>query len=286
MFLTDWIFGIALPLAVALVVVGLLRVFGGRRELSGAAIGIGFLAGFGALAGGLPFLHSVANHGIGEVAVLLLAAGILADLLRAHSPGAGRALGVAAILLVLVWPRGWRGTLLLTPQEMVETAVSLIGGLVVLWRLEALARRGAAGSIVLLVAALGLVIVAYFGRAASLAGLAEVLAAATAGFLIWQMASTKLRFGAAALLAGGGVWFAIAHGLVANSARPPWALVLLIGSFFADRVAALLPGGRGGKGWRAAAEPVILALAALVPVLAAASLASWLAVGSFVPRWR
>jgi len=276
MFLSFWLFAVLPPFLVALGVTGLLRLRAGRKlgpRLAETGPVLGFLAGFVGIAQGLPFLNNVANHRVGEGAVLALAAGIALALLP-PGPRVGRYLALASGLLAVYWqlPGGQ-----LPAEAWLIAAAAACLAVLVLDRLVLLARTGAAAILVLAIAALGLAAVALSAlHGGLLGGMALALAAGCAGWLVWARPFGKVKLGHAAVVSGGMVFVTLAFVISQGAAHPPWALVPLLACFWAEAILQRLPvPARLGK--KKPLRPVLLAAAAAIPALVAAVLGVFLA---------
>jgi hypothetical protein len=269
---------VVLPALVAFGATGLIRRLGGRKSgerLAEAGLGLGFLAGFAALMGGLPFVARVAHHQEGEVAAVTLCAGAVLAALDA-GPRLTASAALLAGLYAVAWPLGYlRGGG--HPAE--DLAWALVAGLMaaaVMLRLAALARSGAAAVLVLAVAAAGLGWVAGMARAGAAAGLAAALAAAAAGMLVWAMPLAKRRSGPLAVLVGGGTFAALALAVARAAPGSSLPVLVLIAAFWGDRIAQRLP-LLGKLERKPASRPLAAAAGAALPALAAAALASLIA---------
>ncbi|HWK43539.1 MAG TPA: hypothetical protein VNT30_02365 [Stellaceae bacterium] len=268
-----------IPLLVGYVVAAVIRYRGGKRlgpGMAASGIGLGFLAGFIGVTGGMPILHSVANHWVGTVAVVATLAGLVFD-----ATGLGgrrlRSLGIAAALAIVAYLTGLEPLMQLSPPAIGQMVLFGAGGAAMLARLGILAERGPIAALLpmMLVAltAAGLAAIAWLDHAQSLAGLALALAAAAVGCLALRWRAPPLAFGAAALLAGGGTLLALGVTLAETVPHPPWPLLLMLPAFWADRVSFGRP-AKGRRRKKPQASPWHIALAVL-PVLMAVGLA-WL----------
>lgn len=267
------------PFAAAALGAGILRLSGGSARgplIAAGGIGIGFLVGFVLILGTpvrWPQSSAEKLFAIAAVATLL---GLALDLSR-DAPAVTRliaALSPAAALTWLGWPRvagmDWMDIATLA-------AVAGAGGFV-LTRLYASGPPATESGVKLMIACIALALVSIFGASASLGQLAGALAAATAGFLVWNWPVARFPAGAAAVL-GGGLTFVALTGIVAvftNAPKP--ALAMLLPIFFADLALSRLP--RARHGLKQAMRPILLAAVALIPALAAVGLASLLGGGS------
>jgi hypothetical protein len=279
-----------LPLVVSCIAAAMICRVGGKRRgpaLAEAGIGFGFLAGFVAITGGVPMVQNVTNHAVGTVTVIGLTVGVAASALGIT---ARRLRGLAALagLVIVGYLVGTDRLILFTGTAVIEALVFGAAGVAILLRLADLANRGAALALLLAIAAIGLALIAWIGHAISIAWLAQALAAALLGFLGWTWRDPRLKFGAAAVLAGGGTLLALGLTLAQTAQNLPWALLLLPPVFWADRfwVDRLMPGrtrakrGAGKQSLRGKGKPSLprlpfLTAAALVPMLSAVA-AAWL----------
>jgi len=267
-----------LPLGLAFVLAGLLRLVGGPgrgNRLAGVACGLGFLAAYWAIRGLPPLPPVAAAQKLFWAAALGLAAGLALDLAgsRPRPVAAAAALAAAGTAAWLGWAR-----LQQLPADWLA-ALTVAAVAVFAWRVAATAAdRGTEGGLqaglMLLAAALGLGAIALTASSASLAQAAFALAAALGGFLLWNWPVPRFPAGAALLLGG----LAALAGLLAQAALftrgQPAVLLPLLLVAFAD-----LPARRfaaGGGTLRIAWRGLALALFALLPAMLAAGLAWWL----------
>ena len=122
----------------------------------------------------------------------------------------------------------------------------------------------------LAMAALGLGIVAWIAGAEVERGLGIGLAAAFAGFLLWNWPRARFDFGYALMLGGGAALFATGQRLAAGPGTLAPAMILLMFVFFADSVSWRLRRG-SDVAWRVLHPLVIAGLALLPAILAAAA---------------
>jgi hypothetical protein len=260
------------PFAVAAVAAGLLRLTAGREQgqaMAGAAICLGFLAGYG-LVMGAPAVWPPASA---QKVFFVAAAGGILGLALDLSPESRRlalpaALAAAAVALAwLGWPR-----LLISDRTDAATLLAVAAaGAVILAGLHARRQEPAECAVKLLVASAALAPLALLGASASMAQLCGVLAAAAGGFALWLWPKPRLQFAASALLGGGLVFVALAGSVAVftNAAKP--ALLLLLPVFFAER--ALGRRSRGIHKKNQVLMPILTAVAASVPAIAAVALA-------------
>lgn len=267
----TWLYAAAAALLVALGAAGLLKYRAGRKlgpRLAEAAPVLGFLAGFVALAQGLPFLNNVPQHPVGEVGVVALGLAIVLAVLP-PGPRLGRYLALGAGVVAVLWQ---------VPGGQVPEAVWLQAGAAALlsWlaldRLVLLAPSGAAAPLILAMTALGLGLIGVAAHAGLLGGMALALAAACAGLLVWLRPWSKAKLGLAVPLGAGMVLAALGFATLAGAARTPWALVLLLPGFWAETIMRRVPAlARLGK--KKPQRVLVLAGTAAIPVVAAVALA-------------
>lgn len=261
-----------LPLVVALLAGGLLLAIGARRV---AVLGIvlGFLAAYVAIRGVPAFPPGSAEH---RLVYLVLGGGVLGALFDGLRPGRAVQwwlIGCAALVGVgwIAWPR----VVGASAPVVIMAAGAVAWSMVILGRLEAAGERGTVAPVMLLVAALGMAPLALDGASAAFAQLAGALAAAAGGFMLWNWPTPRMPFGRAGVLGGENALVLLGVSLAFHTSASVPALVMLGGVFFADAVAERVPVGRGLV--QRLLAPVVLALVALVPAVAAFGLARLLA---------
>lgn len=243
MVLSPLVEALALPALVAFGATGLIRFARGRKgdgKLAEAGIGIGFLAGFWAVTGGLPFLgRDVAYHPLGEAVLVALLAGLLLALVGA-GPRIMTFVAVAGAAFAVVWVIGWRQMLAPTVEEMLGALIYGAIAIATALRLRDLG-PGATPIAISGLAALALALVASIGHAAGSSALALVLAGACLGSLVWAWPFQRGTFGpmALAVLVVGftGLMVAEARGAL----HAPWPLLPLPLAFWAPTIAQRLP---------------------------------------------
>jgi hypothetical protein len=179
--------GAAFPFATGLVVAALLRAGFGRRMGGVAALGalIAFLLVYALIEGLPPIFAVTAKQKLFWLAVLGGIAGCLAGMGR-RGGASERALLVLLPAAGVLWlgERQW-----LRGPDTVFVVVSAIlwlagAGILLRLRVTGTAAQGFAGGVQLVVAAIGLALVALVGASASLATLAGALAAGLGGVLL------------------------------------------------------------------------------------------------------
>lgn len=274
MVLSPLVEALALPALVAFGATGVIRFARGRKgdgRLAEAGLGIGFLAGFWAVTGGLPFLgRDVAYHPLGEAVLLAFAIGLLAALVGAGPRVMSVATVVAAVFAV-VWVIGWRQLQAPTIEELLAAvfygAVAIAAGL----RLKQLG-PGATPIAVTALAAGALALVASIGHAAGISALALVLVGASLGSLVWAWPFQRGSFGPMALV----VLIVAFTGLMVAEARgalhTPWPLLPLPLVFWAPEIAQRLP-VLDRLARKKPTRPLALLVAAALPCAGAIALA-------------
>ncbi len=263
------LYALLLPLLVAFGCAGLLRRRGRKargkapagRDFGGAIVALAFLAGFAALAGGLPFVGNVVHHRVGEIACFLWAG---AALLALWMPGPRLLLGLVLgeAVLAIFWQLGLAD---LADRDLLIGIGAAIVGMLVLRRLLTLAPSGAAAPLILGLAAAALALLADAMRTGLAGDLAWALAASLAGWLAWARPFNKGEAGAALVLVGGGLLVAVAFAVSHSALRAPWAPLLLVPAFWPEALAARLP-MLAGRLRRKADRPMAYLAASAVPI--------------------
>jgi UDP-N-acetylmuramyl pentapeptide phosphotransferase/UDP-N-acetylglucosamine-1-phosphate transferase len=115
--------------------------------------------------------------------------------------------------------------------------------------------------------------IAVIAGSLSIAELCFALAAALAGFMLWNWPRPRYPFGAAGLLGAGAPVLALALLTLLLTDVSPWSLTPLVLIFVADDLSRRLPAGTGLL--RQTLQPVYLVLVGSVPGAVAVALA-WL----------
>jgi hypothetical protein len=265
-----------IPGLVAVFAAGLLWFIGGADRgyaAAAGAIGIGFIAGYLVILGPPPAPPAASTQKLFYVVAVGVTLGVLLDLMRLP-PGVMRALGGLAPLVIVgwfIWPRllaidwGHDGTMLIKAVAFAAIAGAVLASL---YR-----ERGAAvePGVMILVAAMGLAGLAFFGSSAVVAQLSGVVAASAAGLLLWNWPFSRHGFGAAGILGAGGALMGLTAILLFFSETNPMALAVLTCVFLAGPMAERLAPGRGG--FARAMRPVALGAIAAIPALAAMGVA-------------
>ncbi|MFN4088329.1 MAG: hypothetical protein ACK4QW_04705 [Alphaproteobacteria bacterium] len=264
--------GVALPFVAALTVALAARLAGGGIARRGAvAVPLAFLLAYLPLLGLPPFPPVAAAHKVGYVIAGMVVLGLVVE-------GRGRWAALLAGAAGLVAAVGWIGQRPLSgPGETAWIVAAAVSGAGIL-ALAALMReqaRPAVGGAVLAVTALGLAALAFFGASASIMQAAIALAAAAGGFALLNLFRPLLPFGAAGVLGAVAALTALAA-QAAFFTRLDRSAMLVLGAaipslFLAGRMPAVRRPGL--------LSPILAALAAAVPVAAAAALA-WYAQSS------
>jgi len=279
MVLSPLVSALALPALVAFGATGMIRFARGRKgdqHLAEAGLGIGFLAGFWAVTGGLPFLGNVAYHPLGEAVVLALLVGLVLALVGATGPRVMTGLAIAAALFAVVWVIGWRQLMAPTVEELLGALIYGAIALAAALRLRALGPGGAPIAVTGL-AALALALIATLGHGAGTSALALALAGASIGSLVWcwplgRSGVGRGGFGPAALsvLVVGMTGLMVAH--ARGALHTAWPLLPLALAFWAQDIAQRLP-LLDRLARKKPTRPIALLLAAALPCAAAVALA-------------
>jgi hypothetical protein len=245
------------------------------KRLAELGIGVGFLAAYIALAGGLPWLDDLPNGEIGEAAGLSLpAAALLA--LWGPRPGIARWPIIGLLILMVLWLIGGRSFVFASSLDIVEAAIAALIGIVLVLRLQRLAEGGAGALVILAIMAAALAGIAWYGNAQFFAQLFLGFAAAILGLVVWTWPLSRWGVGAAALLIGAGMLLALVLEFWRNAITTPWALPVVLAALWSDRIALGMP-GLSAFHKRKALRPFAVILSALVPAVVAVALAVLLA---------
>jgi hypothetical protein len=258
-----------LPLAVAAVSTGAIRLVGGRgrgSDLANAAIPIGLLGAALILLGVPAFPPQDPLDKLFWALAPTLVLGTVLDLRR---PRAGW-----VSVFVVAWSAATLAWIAVPRLGVVDSvALAEAGGLYAgaLWsllRLQWMLPTGLAPAIMTFSGALGVGGISALGGGAGASALAFALAGATAGFVLWNWPVSRYPFGMAALFGGAGALPLLAgYSLLSGEASPlPLALVLLV--FLAD-----VPAGWIKSAGSRAVMPLALLLVSLLPVAAALAFA-------------
>jgi hypothetical protein len=266
------------PLAVSAIGAGLLRLVSGSTHgpaMAGAAIAFAYLAGYVLILGAPVVWPPSAMQKVFFIAAAGAVFGLSLDLSREARQVTllAAALAPALAMLWLGWPR----ILLVDWVDIGTLVVVAVAGALVLAELFSRQAEPAESGVKLLIASCALALIALVGASASYAQLAGVLAASVAGFLLWLWPAARFRFAASALFGGGLVFVALAGAVAIFSNAPKPALGLLLPIFFADR--ALGRFDTGINKLNHALKPLLLAVIALIPAIAAVGLSHLLGPG-------
>jgi hypothetical protein len=260
-----------IPIAVAAIAAGILRLIAGSTHgppMAGAAIGLAFVTGYVLTLGAPAVWPPSEMQKLFFIAVAGTIFGMSLDLSREarHVTLMTAAVAPALALLWLGWPR------IVTPAwaDIGCLVIVALAGAAVLTELYSRSAQPAESGIKLLIASIALALIALIGAAVSYARLSGILAAAVAGFLLWLWPVPRYRFAASALFSGGLLFVSLsgAVALFGHASKP--ALGLLLPIFFADR--ALGRFDTGINKLNQALRPLLLAVIALIPAIAAVGL--------------
>ena len=256
-----------LPLLLAVVLAGLIRLAGGPgrgRQMAGLAVPLAFLVTWYVLFDLPPWPPRSAGQKLGYAVLLATALGLLLDVERGRPSirTAGAVLAGAGAAAWVAWPMLAR----------LEAGPAALAAGVVGWRLARPAERGTDTPVIGLVLAVGLAVVAMTAASAAIAQTAGAVAAALGGYLLWNWPVARFWAGGPLVLAVAAALGALATQALLFTKGHPGALAPLVLVAFADAAAARLGIGAGGGVLARALQPVVLALLAAVP----AALAIWL----------
>jgi hypothetical protein len=229
--------GIVLPLVLSFVLAGSIRAALGPsngRNFAFGAVGFTYIA----LYGWLPFPPVASGQKIVYLTMIGLIIGLLLDL----RPKAR----ILQRLATIVWPGivvgwlGWRQLTTLSPDALLHLGILWMAGIFVLLQLFRNRGPGPESSIVVLVAALGVSLVALFGASGSVSQQFGVIAAAMGGFILWNWPTPRFAFGALGAIGLGGVLTALATQTVlftdAGKTALAITLIVFLTPLLADRV--------------------------------------------------
>ena len=262
---------IAIPIVLAFVVAGLLRLVAGHergRGLAAVGVGLGMLAAYGATFGIPDFPPVGSTNKLFYVVVVALAVGLLCDVARWPVTANGTLAALAARGGGL-WIGGAKVLDEPWPWGLVVVIVVAVGAGAA-WRLARHRENPTEGGVMVLVAAIAISGAAFLANTASSAQLAGATAAALGGFLLWNWPKARFPLGGGALLPAMALLTALAVQMVLFTRIEAYALVPLALVFVADHGARRLSLGAGAVAQ--ALRPVVLALIAAVPAAAAVAL--------------
>jgi len=249
-----------LPLVIALVLTGALGRIAGPRA-AGFAIVIAFIVVHLAVFGWPPVPPRSSLQKIVYIAAVGLVLGALLDGRKARLPA-------------LIWPAvivawlGWQQLIGLQPLDLARLLLLWLAGAFMFDRLLVLPAADIAAPILLLVAALGTSVIACLGYAESLSQLAAALAAGAGGFLLWNWPKRRFLFATGAAFSAATALFAVATTIVLFTRSSLLAMAILLTAFLAGFLRTRMP-----LADRPVLGPVVLALVAMIPVLAAIAVA-------------
>src|SRR4051812_6865797 len=249
-----------LPLAIALVLTGVLGLIAGPRA-AGFAIVIAFIAVHLAVFGWPMVPPRSSLQKIVYIAAAGLVLGVVLDRRTARVPA-------------LVWPAvivawlGWQQLAGLQPVDLVRLVLLWLAGAFMFDRLLVLPAGDIGAPIMLVVAALGTSVVAFLGYAESLSQLGAALAAGAGAFLLWKWPKRRFLFATGAVLSAATALFAVATTIVLFTRSSVLATAILLTVFLAASVRNRIPlAGRPVVG------PVVLGLVGMIPMLVAIAVA-------------
>ena len=264
-----------LPFLGAVAATGLLRLVGGASlgpRLAGAGAAAGFLLAYAAVVGARGLPVPFGDHKILTLALLGMLAGILID-----SEGWGGKWQRVVVIALGVSALGWiigPEALRTDPGPERNLLVAYVAGAILVFvRITRVAGSAGTAPIQLAVAATGIAIVATGGGASGVGYLGLALAAATFGFVAWNVPDVRFAPGPALVLGVATPLLAMAGQLLVDEDASPVALALLLLVFFSEWIAGHIKIS-GGKITR----PIVLAFSGLLVVALAVGVAQWTGV--------
>lgn len=263
-----------LPFLAALAVAWAGATLAGRGKAADFWPALGLAAALALVAWLVAGPHHFPPNGAVEKLTYMIAAGLAVGLIAESLSGGS---GLRAVCLLWPWlVVGWLAWPVIArmdwPGIAAAAGIALAGTLTQSRLAQA---RGGAAPLVLLVAAVALGGVAYYGASYSMAQIMSALGAGLAGAALGHWLSRGgggLAFGGPLLLVGGGAFAGMAAILLLYTSANPWAAAFLLPVFFADALAAQAVGGGGGGLWKGLRTLVFL-IALLAPAVAAVLLA-------------
>ena len=262
---------VAIPIVVAFVVAGLLRLVGGSQRgsaVAGLSVGLGILTAYWLIFAIPDFPPIGSTNKLFYVVAFATAVGFLVDLI-ALPKIATRLLVALSGIAGILWIGGNTALTEPWPAGLVVVALVIVaagGG----WQVAGRPDRPVDGGAVLLVAAIGLSASAFFGFTISTAQLAGATAAALGGFLLWNWPKPRFLLGGGVLLPVIAMLAAVATQLALFTKVEAYALIPLALVFFADIATRRLQLGSGAIA--TALRPIVLAIVAAIPAAATVAL--------------
>ena len=262
-FLNGALLGAALPLCVAFALAWLLRPIPNDRA-GGLAVGLGFLAAYVAILGWPPFPPVASTQKLAYAVVGGLALGVVLDL----APAGARTAALGWPTLILAW-FGWRSFGDQNLEDLPELVILWLAGLFVFDRLAAHRAEGMVAPTMLLFAGVGASAIGLIGATAVLSQFAAAIAAAVAGFLLWNWPRRRDAIGWSVVIGAGSALYSVAVGLVLFSRASTAALAVLLAVFAVGYLPSRMPLAR-----RPVLGPVIVGAMCALPTVVAVAVAS------------
>ena len=259
---------VILPLLISAILSGLLGFGSGKTigpRIAAAAIPMGFIVCYWAIVGWPAFPPVSSTQKIVYLILFGAVIGVIFDLTqRADNADKMRWIGPVVWSGAIVGWMGWR--MIATPSiPGLATISSLwLAGAFVIHAARATRGGGSVPAVMLLIAAIGVSLIALMGSSASFAQLSGGLAAATGGFMLWNWPKSRFSFEWAGAFGGMGALLSLVAALVLFTDASKLALILILPVFFAERLAVRLP-----LASRPVLAPFVLAAVCLVPVAVA-----------------
>lgn len=222
---------VILPLVISGGTVGLIRLMLGEgrgSNLASAGIGIGFLAAFLAIFGAPDW----PAFGMGEKTIWVAALALLVGAAADRFP----ALEQEILLVLIAWPVFsvlWflEPTVAggLSGRRFYEFGILLVGSITLFIRLREEQDNGQSGTIHILWFAVGLGLIGYIKDHIRVSEAGAAVAAASIGYLVWNLPKTRYPFGFTALIASSSAIVGLCAILIANgTVLPLWPLLILL----------------------------------------------------------
>ena len=262
-FILSALLASVLPLLVSVILTGPCGRWMGIR-VAGLAITVAFVVAHVAIFSWPPLPPRSSLQKLAYIAPIGLLIGILLEFTVVRVPYRRVALLWCAAILVWI---GWRQLIGLQLVDLARLGAMWLAGAFVFDRLLVTRTQDVAAPTMLLVAGIGMSVIAFIDHAASLSQLAAAVAAATGGFLLWNWPKTRYPFSIATLFGAGSAFVGVASAIVLFTPATVVALVILLGIFLLGSLRGRL--AAAGPVW----APILFGLVALVPMALAVALA-------------
>lgn len=226
-----------LPLLAAGILTGGIGGMIGVRA-AGCAIALAFVIAHLSILGWPPLPPRASLQKIIYIALIGLLLGVVLDFLIDRMPVRPVALVWPGVILAWL---GWQQLLGIELLDLARLVLLWFAGAFIFDRLLAFRAIEIIAPTMVLVAGIGMSAVAFIGAAASLSQLAAAVAAATAGFLLWNWPKQRYPFSMTALFGAASALFGVGAAIVLFTRASSLALAILLGIFAAGFIRARLP---------------------------------------------